>query len=127
MVIISTETKASAAPPGNNTGLSFNLSNQQETYQGPAEDGVASLIKAEQFAAWQKISLCTDLLVVAESRATTHDAFTPSTYRFHDPDPDPDPAFTLKVQISRSAGRAQCRTANMFPVSHPARHQPPQQ
>lgn len=84
MAIISTETKASAARPGNNTGLSFNLSNQQEAYQGLTEDGVASLIKAEQFAAWHKISLCTDFLVVAESRAglkrrrVTHSYLRPS-------------------------------------------------
>lgn len=49
MAIISTETKASAASPGNNKGLSFNLSNQWETYQGLAEDDNAFLIKAEQF------------------------------------------------------------------------------
>lgn len=79
MAIISTETKASAAPPGNHTGLSFNSSHQQEAYQGLAEEGVASLITAEQFAAWHKTSLCTDLLVVAV--VTTHDAFIPLTFR----------------------------------------------
>lgn len=89
MAIISTETKASAASPGNNTGLSFNLSHQREAYQGLAEDGNALLIKAEQFTVWHKISLCTDFLVVPQSSAfihisqlKMHNAFIPSTFSF---------------------------------------------
>lgn len=57
MAITGAETKASAAPPGNNKRLSFNLSNQWETYQDLAEDGNALLIKPEQFIANHKISL----------------------------------------------------------------------
>ena len=56
MAIISTETKASTASPGNNKGPSFNLSNQWETYQRLPEDHNALLIKAEQFAVYHKIS-----------------------------------------------------------------------
>ncbi len=62
MAIISTETNASAAPPGNNKALSFSLSNQWETYQGLAEDVNALLIKAEQIAVHRKISLFSNFL-----------------------------------------------------------------
>lgn len=54
MAIISEETKATAAPPGNNNRVSFNLSNQLETHQGLAEDNSALLITAVQ--------LCPDFL-----------------------------------------------------------------
>lgn len=67
MVIISTETKASAASPGNNKGLSFNLSNQWGTYQGLAEKDNAFLIKAKNFAVYHKISFCTDFLLAPQS------------------------------------------------------------
>lgn len=50
MAIISTETNASAASSGTNKELSFNLSDQRETYQGPAEDNNAYLIKAERIS-----------------------------------------------------------------------------
>lgn len=65
MAIISTETKASAASPGNNKGLSFSLSNQWETYQGLEEDVNAWLIKAEQSIT--KFPLCTDFLPASQS------------------------------------------------------------
>lgn len=64
MDIISTGTKASAVSPGNNTGLSFNSSNQWEAYQDLAEDGDVLLIKAKQLSVCHKISLRTDFLFI---------------------------------------------------------------
>lgn len=86
MAIIITETKASAASPGNNKGPGFNLSNQWETYQGLAEDDNALLIKAERFAVYHNISLCTDFLPVPPRSAfiqhmKIYDAFLPFTFQ----------------------------------------------